>query len=386
VAAALTAAIESRAGGAVRCATLDLLRLSGCPLLCDAPALHAALATRLLPLYDLLYLATDSRLVSGALLDGAYRLSRRTLHEVLDHERPDLVVAAHPLVARLLARARDEAARPFGLLTLVTDLATAHASWALPGVDGWLVPSEEAYALLRRRGLPASRLLRCPFPVHPDFELPELSREAARRALGLELRRRTLLLLGGGVGAGMLLARARLLARVLPEAQLLVVAGRNEGLRRDLERAGLGPRARVFGYVEHMPALMAASDLVISKAGPGTIMEALALGRPFILTGAVGRQERGSIEYVLRRGLGVVAEDDQALLAALRGFERLWAAAVARTFEPPARLPESASRVAELLLAQLADREAADRRARAELVGAEGYRAHDDALGEAVRA
>jgi Monogalactosyldiacylglycerol synthase (EC 2.4.1.46) len=35
---------------------------------------------------------------------------------------------------------------------------------------------------------------------------------------------------------------------------------------------------------------MAASDIVISKAGPGTLMEALVMRRPVIVTQAVGMQ------------------------------------------------------------------------------------------------
>ena len=49
---------------------------------------------------------------------------------------------------------------------------------------------------------------------------------------------------------------------------------------------------------------MAAADLVITKAGPGTIAEAAALHRPLLLTGAVGLQEEGNIRFVLDAGLG----------------------------------------------------------------------------------
>ena len=45
-------------------------------------------------------------------------------------------------------------------------------------------------------------------------------------------------------------------------------------------------------------------DVIITKAGPGTIMEAAALERKLIITGAVGLQEAGNIDFVLTNKLG----------------------------------------------------------------------------------
>ena len=61
---------------------------------------------------------------------------------------------------------------------------------------------------------------------------------------------------------------------------------------------------------------MSACDVVVTKAGPGTIMEAVALGKPLILTGAVGLQEEGNIGFVTEAQLGVFCPNPvQAALA-----------------------------------------------------------------------
>ena len=60
----------------------------------------------------------------------------------------------------------------------------------------------------------------------------------------------------------------------------------------------------MYGFVNNMEQLMIAADVVITKAGPGTIMEAAALCRPLLLTGAVGLQEEGNINFVLDAGIG----------------------------------------------------------------------------------
>ena len=49
-----------------------------------------------------------------------------------------------------------------------------------------------------------------------------------------------------------------------------------------------------------MEELIAASDVVITKAGPSTMMECLAMGRFAIITQAVGEQEQGNLPYILK--------------------------------------------------------------------------------------
>jgi UDP-N-acetylglucosamine:LPS N-acetylglucosamine transferase len=352
---ALTSALESLAGGAVICSTLDVLQASGCPVLRNAPALHAALSGRFLPLYDMAYASTNSPWLSQHLLDLAYACSRRQLRAALERERPQLVVAAHPLVTRLVARARAELRRGFGIVTLVTDLATSHASWALPGADSWVVPSKEARALLLDRGVPRERVALCPFPVHPRFEewSAESARLAAKRQLGLDAAGFVVLLVGGGAGAGRLGERVALLRAALPGTQLLVVTGRNAALAAKLRAASLGPGVRIYAYVEDMALLMAASDVVLTKAGPGTLMEALCAGRPLVVAEAVGRQERGSIDYLLRRGAGAYCPSDAELLRELRRLQDPAAHAEACAASLRAAPRGGAFRVAGLLLEAL---------------------------------
>ena len=57
--------------------------------------------------------------------------------------------------------------------------------------------------------------------------------------------------------------------------------------------------------MNNMPELMCASDVIITKAGPGTITEALICGLPLVLNAYVPCQEEGNIPYVTENGVGV---------------------------------------------------------------------------------
>jgi hypothetical protein len=59
-----------------------------------------------------------------------------------------------------------------------------------------------------------------------------------------------------------------------------------------------------LGFVSNMAEYMVAADVLVSKAGPGTISEAAALSLPIILTSFLPGQEEGNVEYVVENGFG----------------------------------------------------------------------------------
>ncbi|MCB0050751.1 MAG: hypothetical protein KDE24_14550, partial [Caldilinea sp.] len=68
---------------------------------------------------------------------------------------------------------------------------------------------------------------------------------------------------------------------------------------------------------------MAACDCIVTKAGPGTIAEALICGLPIILSGFIPGQEEGNVPYVVDNGVGAYIEEPAEI-----------AATVARWFGP----------------------------------------------------
>jgi processive 1,2-diacylglycerol beta-glucosyltransferase len=63
----------------------------------------------------------------------------------------------------------------------------------------------------------------------------------------------------------------------------------------------------LFGFIEYMDDLLAASDLVISKAGGLIVSETLARGIPLVLIDPLRGQEEWNADYVVSSGAGVQA-------------------------------------------------------------------------------
>jgi 1,2-diacylglycerol 3-beta-galactosyltransferase len=147
-------------------------------------------------------------------------------------------------------------------------------------------------------------------------------------------------LVGGGEGSGGLQASVRAISQARLPVQLLVVTGRNRRLYAYLQRtrSNLRVPAKIFGFVNNMPELMRAADVLITKAGPGTISEALACGLPIILSGYVPGQEEGNVDYVVQNDVGVLAEDSLELVGELRKLVKPGSTSLKRRLENAKRI------------------------------------------------
>ncbi len=231
----------------------------------------------------------------------------------LNQNPPRLVVSNHGLVTTGLAEARRLYGLKTPVLTFATEPHNISAYWAEPRADHIITPSEEVRRDLLRLGVPAKKLEVVGYPVRQSFLYPP-SKKEARESLGLGDRFTCLVAFGGeGVGGNQKrLVETLLNSDVSP--RVIAATGRNEVLARGLRKLPAGKeRLRVLGFVEDVAPYLAAADVFVGKAGPASVYEALAVGRPVLLTGYAGLNERGVLRFVLREGLGSYVKDLGAL-------------------------------------------------------------------------
>ena len=259
--------------------------------------------------------------------------------------QPDVIVSIHPIVNFVTIRALQQLDLHIPFITVVTDLVSLHYSWFAPGADTYIVPTEQAKQLYLRRGLDPRRVEMLGMPIDPKFTLPVEEKSVLQRKFGLKPGLPVVLLVGGGDGAGGLHASVRAISQAHLPVQLMVVTGRNRRLYAQLQRthAKLHVPAKIFGFVHNMPELMHASDVIITKAGPGTICEALACNLPLILSGYVPGQEEGNVDYVVHNEVGVLALDPTTLVDALRRLIKPGSPELRRRLENARRISRPAA-------------------------------------------
>ena len=251
-------------------------------------------------------------------------LSKPLIHNgllrLITSVQPDVIISIHPLLNHVTVRALRDLSLKIPLLTVITDLVSIHKSWYAPGVDSYVVPTDQARRLCIERGADSKHVHLLGMPIDPKFTRPTASKEELRAQFGLKPGLPAILLVGGGDGAGGLQKAVRAISRAHLPVQLMVVTGRNRRLYAHLQRtkSNLHVPAKIFGFVQNMPELMRAADVLITKAGPGTICEALSCDLPLIISGYVPGQEEGNIDYVVENDVGVLALDAPTLIHNLR--------------------------------------------------------------------
>lgn len=249
-------------------------------------------------------------------------MARRFTARVRDLQ-PDLILATHFFAGDVLAAARRAGWLTGRLVIVMTDLFP-HRLWLAPEADDVVVGAALTRDLCRARGIPDDRMHVLGIPVGARFAEAE-DRPALVARFHLDPRRRTILIAGGGIGVGPIGEIVRRLAALEAEQpgrlQLLVVCGNNHRLARELRQsAAWAMPVHVFGFVDTMPELMQVSDVLVTKAGGLTMMEALTVGLPMVFCGTIPGQERFNADYAIRHGAAVDAKGAQDVVT----FAREW--------------------------------------------------------------
>jgi len=176
------------------------------------------------------------------------------------------------------------------------------------------------------RGIPRERVAVTGVPVRAEFAEP-VDGAAARRALGLSPHAPVVLAMAGSYGSvGRLPDVARALLALERPPQGILVAGRDETLAATLQRLTAGTSLRTVGYSSDVRTLMAAADLLVTKAGGMTLAEAMAAEVPLLAYGSLPGQERRNERFASRAGIALIARsrrDLRRLLAQALGDAEL---------------------------------------------------------------
>ncbi|MGW8066052.1 MGDG synthase family glycosyltransferase [Streptomyces ziwulingensis] len=249
------------------------------------------------------------------------RLAGGRLRKLAERTGADVVVPVFHLGAQLTGHLRARGLLPVPSVVLVIDFAV-HRQWLHTGNDHCLCLTEQAAREVREStGASASA---CGPVVAPEFFTDAPGTAEWRRLFDrLGPGRPAVVLSAGAWGVGSRLAAT---VRLLADQGFLpvVLCGGNERLRRELSGT---PGVVAPGWVTDMPGLLHAARALVDNAAGQTAVQALAAGLPVVGYRPIPGHGADGVRRMAALGLSEVAEDDAALLAAVR---RLTASGPAR--------------------------------------------------------
>jgi processive 1,2-diacylglycerol beta-glucosyltransferase len=239
-------------------------------------------------------------------------LNTRPLVRLLLASPPRVAVCTHFLPAEILLHLRRKKILDVPVGVVITDF-DLHAMWLYRGVDWYFVACEETKVHMVALGIPPETIHVTGIPIDPSFSMPREKAET-RRELGLQPDLTTVLVSAGGFGMGPVESLANALQEVRHPIQVAVVCGKNTELTRRLEELPAPNHpVKIVGFTTEMERWMAASDLLVGKAGGLTSSEAMASGLVMVIVNPIPGQEERNSDHLLEEGVAVRCNNLPAL-------------------------------------------------------------------------
>lgn len=228
--------------------------------------------------------------------------------------KPDLIICTYHTVAGAIADLKLRKLVDVPLVVVITDYSV-HNQWIHPGVDLYIVGSDDIHRKFVSRDFDPDQVKVTGIPVSPRFEY-HLDQAEIRARLGLLPDRPTCLIMAGAYGVlSEIKDLCQILAKTSVPAQTIVVCGRDEGLYKSLDdilATSCNPMIR-FGFVDNVEELMSAADIMVTKAGGLTVSEALAKRLPMIIYKPIPGVEQANAAFLEKIGAGQIVHSQEDL-------------------------------------------------------------------------
>lgn len=350
------------------------------------PAISIANALKALcPNADILFVGAEGRMEMQRVPDAGYRIiglpvagfdrkhlwknvsvlikllrSQRLARRIVKEFRPQVAVGVGGYASGPMLKVCAMA----GIPTLIQE----QNSYA--GVTNKLLAKQAAKICVAYDGMerffPAEKLILTGNPVRQALVDSRITREQAAEHFGLNPQKKTILILGGSLGARTLNRTMEAALRDIkghPEVQFIWQTGRiyiNEvkdaittftgDTMRNVRVPSL-PNLYVNDFISEMPMAYGLADLVVSRAGAGSISEFCLLGKPVILVPSPNVAE----DHQTKNALSLVNKDAALYVKDADAATQLIDLAL-RTVTDDDRLHSLSEHIARLALPDSADR------------------------------
>lgn len=238
----------------------------------------------------------------------------RTLKANMARQPFDFIFATHPYASTILSEMLASIGSAIPVYYFATDVFSAPVATICDKLRRFYVSTEEGAEIVRSLGQKEETIVISPFPLQSSIaDSQKLSKQEARTKLGLDPSMFTLQINLGGEGIGSIALLEDICRADLP-IQIVVLGGLKDKQKRRISAHAAGcsnVKLHVPGFISNVSDYLYASDIIAGRAGINTIVEAMSVHRPFLITELV-YTVLPSAEYVEKHKVGWNCTDDRS--------------------------------------------------------------------------
>ena len=159
------------------------------------------------------------------------------------------------------------------------------------------------------RFFPAERIVVTGNPVRQDLLKVDEKREEGIKSFGMDPSKKTVLVLGGSLGARKINQLVEENLKEFEKHNLQVIWQTGTLYYEDYEKHSVQKNLRIHAFLKQMDLAYAAADIIISRAGAGTVSELCIIGKPVVFVPSPNVAEDHQTKNAL-----AVAEKDAAVV------------------------------------------------------------------------
>lgn len=238
--------------------------------------------------------------------NNSFSIKRRFL-KIIKEYKPDLIINVHPLFSGSLLNIMEKKKLNIKFFIIITDLITITRIWFDNRADKIISPSKEASEYMIKNGIDKEKILTFGLPVREGFKSPIDSKEEIRKKTNINGKLKIIILNNSEKNKRLIYIIKKLYERF--NCEVTLVCGRNkktfDKITKFFSSKSYAPT--IIGYTQELPRLFAENDILITRAGPTAIIEAINCLIPVISMGALPGQEEENPIYLQQNGLGYSA-------------------------------------------------------------------------------
>jgi processive 1,2-diacylglycerol beta-glucosyltransferase len=242
-----------------------------------------------------------------------YGKIHKNLLKKIQEYNPDLIITVHSMFTQVISKTLRKNNLNIPFYGAVIDLVDPPRLWFDKAMDYCFVPTEDVKADFLKRGYDEKKITVYGFPVRDDIKVRETPKTIKDKI--------NILLVNPSVNLEKNIEFVTEVAKI-ENASVKMVCGKDEALlnkMNELQKDGKLPNnVQVFGFVTNMNELLDEAHILLTKAGPNMMIEAVNSKTIVVVTGHIKGQENRNHEYITKNNLGIQCENPKVIYKKLK--------------------------------------------------------------------
>ncbi len=243
-----------------------------------------------------------------------FKSKKRLKKEIADFS-PDLIISVHSMFTKSISHFIKKEKLNIPFYIDVIDLVKPPHVWFDKNADFLFVPTEEVKKDYIEKGINKNKILVTGFPLRDDIE--------KRNSPKVVNDNVNILLVNSSVNLKKNLKFVKEVSK-LKNATISVICGRDkrmyEHLTKEQKMGNISDKINIYSFVHNMNEFLENSHIILTKAGPNMLLEAVKSGTAVVVTGYILGQENYNYEFITKNKFGFKCTNPNEIYSKLKKF------------------------------------------------------------------